>query len=772
VTQRGCLKKIGKAAESDRLPRPEGLAVLRADRRPPPSRRRLHPVEHCGLRRGLIKLTGIASHASPLGVPRLGRVNDKGGLADDFQMHAPVIVDPFRMPRLARQVALGKFGPKPGRFDESGRRDVIGMGVDPIGREEPAGPDPADHAGQRRAGGERRPQLTIWEPEVFPPGDSERRRGRCRFPRPRFPRSSGCRFAVSEVKHSHLEALRQHQRDGAPHTEFGIVGVRSNHEHIEHGGGLRGNATVGRPTVKKAHQTAYSFGMSTLSPDRSPEAQLFDTACGHARRVAVLASVESLLVWDEQTMMPPKAAGYRAAQAEAVATLVHRQRSDSAYGEQLSKLAEGPLAREGDPEVQAAIRLLRKDFDKHVRVPERLVGALAKTCVEAQHAWLTARAQSSWSTLEPWLRQVFDLKKELAAYQMPDADPYDALLDDYEPGGRWQTIAVRFDQLRAELVPLVQACAGAARRPDNAVLRRSYPVADQQRFVRAVASRIGFDFDRGRLDTTEHPFCSGVGPNDCRITTRWDDHSLSCALYGVLHEAGHGLYEQGLPTQWYGMPPGEAASLGIHESQSRLWENLVGRSPAFWEWCFPLAQQAFPGALGDATAAGVQQALMVVQPSLIRVEADEVTYNLHVMMRFDLERAVIHGELAVADLPAAWNERFAKDFGFRPPSDAEGVLQDIHWSAGLIGYFPTYTLGNIFAAQLMAAASQQLPDLDCEIAAGRFGGLLAWLREHVHAHGRQLDSAALVEQATGQPVSERWLVDSLWQRYGAAHGLV
>jgi carboxypeptidase Taq len=470
-------------------------------------------------------------------------------------------------------------------------------------------------------------------------------------------------------------------------------------------------------------------------------------------------------------MMPPQAAAHRAAQVETVATLVHRHRCDPAYGAQLAALAAGPLAREGAPQVRAAIRLLGRDFDKHARVPERLVGTLAKTCVEAQQAWLTARAESSWRTLEPWLQRVFDLKRELAACQMPGADPYDALLDDYEPGGRWETIAAQFSQLRDEIVPLVQACAGSSRQPDDAIVRRNYPVADQQRFVREVASRIGFDFQRGRLDTAAHPFCSGMGPHDCRITTRWDQHSLSTSLYGVLHEAGHGLYEQGLPVEWYGLPPGEAASLGIHESQSRLWENLVGRSPEFWEWCFPIARESFPQSLGDVDAARVQESLMVVRPSLIRVEADEVTYNLHVMMRFDLERAVVHGELAVADLPEAWNERFARDFGFRPPSDAVGVLQDIHWSAGLIGYFPTYTLGNIFAAQLMAAAARQVPDLNRDLAAGRFAGLLSWLRTHVHAYGRQLESASLVEQASQQPVSAKWLVGSLRRRYGVAYGL-
>jgi len=506
-------------------------------------------------------------------------------------------------------------------------------------------------------------------------------------------------------------------------------------------------------------------------PDRSPPEQLFEAACAHARRAAVLASVEALLGWDEQTMMPPRGAAYRAVQAEALATLAHRQRTDPAQGERLARLAAGPLAAAGPPAVRHAIRLLARDHERHARVPEKLVGELARTAVEAQHAWAAARAESSWATLAPRLETTFRLKRELAACRDPAADPYDALLDEFEPGARWREVAARFDSLRSSIVPLVGACTGAADRPDDALLRREYPVAAQQEFVRRVAEAIGFDFGRGRLDTTAHPFCCGVGPDDCRITTRWDPRWLPTALYGVLHEAGHGLYEQGLPADWYGLPPGEAASLGIHESQSRLWENLVGRSPAFWEWCMPLARRAFPEPLGGATAADVQRALMAVRPSLIRVEADEVTYNLHVMMRFDLERAVVHGDLAVRDLPEAWNDRFAQDFGFRPPNDAAGVLQDIHWSAGLIGYFPTYTLGNIFAAQLMAAAARDLPDLDAEIAAGRFGGLLAWLRERVHAHGRQLESMPLVEQATGAPVSERWLVESLRLRYGSAHGL-
>jgi carboxypeptidase Taq len=457
---------------------------------------------------------------------------------------------------------------------------------------------------------------------------------------------------------------------------------------------------------------------------------------------------------------------------ETVATLVHRHRCDPAYGARLADLAAGPLAREGAPQVRAAIRLLGRDFDKHARVPERLVGTLAKTCVEAQQAWVEARASSTWSTLRSHLVRMFALKREQAACQRPDLDPYDALLDDYEPGARWRRLADRFAPLRAAVVDLVGECGAAIRRPDESILtERLYPVGAQQDFVRDVAARIGFDFDRGRLDTTEHPFCTTLGPDDCRITTRWNERWLPTALFGVLHEAGHGLYEQGLSREWYGLPPGEAASLGIHESQSRLWENLVGRSRPFWEWCFPLARKAFPAVLGDIDAARFREALLTVRPSFIRVEADEVTYNLHVMLRFDLERALVHGDLAVDDLPAAWNDRFERDFGMRPPDDAHGVLQDIHWSAGLIGYFPTYTLGNLFAAQLMEAARRAVPDLDDQVAAGRFDDLLGWLRREIHAFGRTLESEPLVEQATGGSVSGDWLVRSLRDRYGPAYGL-
>jgi carboxypeptidase Taq len=499
---------------------------------------------------------------------------------------------------------------------------------------------------------------------------------------------------------------------------------------------------------------------------------LFASACAHARRAAVLASVQALLDWDEQTMLPPAGGSHRADQAAELAAVVHRHRTDPAQGERLGELAAGPLATRGTPEERTTISILRREFEKQARLPPRLVEELARTAVEAQQAWTAARKASNWTLLEPLLARMFALKREQASCQRPDLDAYDALMDDYEPGARWRTVAARFEPLRAAIVSLVRACRESPRQPDNRILTaRTYPVAAQRRFVRDVAAAIGFDFARGRLDTTAHPFCTTLGPDDCRITTRWDEQSLPTALFGVLHEAGHGLYEQGLRREWYGLPPGEAASLGIHESQSRLWENLVGRSAAFWTWCLPRARDAFPDALADVDAATLHAALMVVRPSFIRVEADEVTYNLHVMMRFDLERALVHGDLAIADLPAAWDSRFEQDFGIRPPDASHGVLQDIHWSAGLVGYFPTYTLGNVYAAQLMAEARRRLPGLDAEFAAGRFDTLLGWLRREVHAAGRMLESDPLVERATGREVTVDWLVASLRDRYGAAYGL-
>ena len=309
------------------------------------------------------------------------------------------------------------------------------------------------------------------------------------------------------------------------------------------------------------------------------------------------------------------------------------------------------------------------------------------------------------------------------------------------------------------------------RRPNTALLHRSFPVEVQERFGREAAAAIGFDFARGRLDVTAHPFCATLGPHDCRITTRYDPQFFNSAFFGILHEAGHGIYEQGLPAEHYGLPLGEAISLGIHESQSRLWENLVGRSRAFWTFFYPLAQQRFPAALGNTACDEFYFAINDVRPSLVRVEADEVTYNLHILIRFELERALLDGDLQPSELPGAWNEKYRQYLGIAPPDDRTGVLQDVHWSAGLVGYFPTYALGNLYAAQFFAQAKADLGDLEDMLGRGEFRPLLDWLREKIHRHGQRWSAAELVQRVTGRPLTAKPLVEQLRAKMAPLYGL-
>jgi carboxypeptidase Taq len=303
------------------------------------------------------------------------------------------------------------------------------------------------------------------------------------------------------------------------------------------------------------------------------------------------------------------------------------------------------------------------------------------------------------------------------------------------------------------------------------LLQRRFPVDVQEQFGREAAAAIGFDFARGRLDVTAHPFCTTLGPHDCRITTRYDEQFFNTAFFGILHEAGHGIYEQGLPAEHFGLPPGEAISLGIHESQSRLWENFVGRGRAFWNWFYPAAQRHFPAALGDVDCDDFYFAINDVRPSLIRVEADEATYNLHILVRFELEQALLQGDLPPSDLPDAWNEKYRKYLGIAPPDDRRGVLQDVHWSAGLLGYFPTYSLGNLYAAQFFAQAKIELGDLEGGLSRGDFRPLKHWLREKIHRHGQRWSAAELVQRVTGRPLSAKPLVEHLRAKMAPLYGL-
>ena len=469
--------------------------------------------------------------------------------------------------------------------------------------------------------------------------------------------------------------------------------------------------------------------------------------------------------------MPPAGGAYRAEQAAYVAGLVHQKQTDPALGSWLGELAASPLATDPTSDTGAVIRHLQHNYDKKTRLPQKLVEELTRTAVQGQQVWAAARKADDFSSFQPLLEKMVGLKQQEAAALGYESDPYDALLDDYEPGESTPRIAKVLADLRDALVPLVQAIGESPRRPDVGLLAREFPKSAQEAFGKQAAQAIGFDFQAGRLDVTDHPFCVETGPRDVRLTTRYDEHAFSDGFFSILHEAGHGIYDQGLPAEHYGLPTGEYVSLGIHESQSRMWENQVGRSRAFWDHFFPKAQQAFPAALGDVAVGDFYAAINDSRPSLVRVEADEVTYNLHILIRFELERALLTNDLRVADLPGAWTEKYRHYLGVVAPTDADGVLQDVHWSAGLFGYFPTYSLGNLYAAQFFAQAKQDLGDLDAQFRRGEFCNLREWLRENIHRHGKRYSAAELAERITGRSLSHVPFMEYLHTKYGELYGV-
>lgn len=496
-------------------------------------------------------------------------------------------------------------------------------------------------------------------------------------------------------------------------------------------------------------------------------AEVYPELLRRARDIAVAQSCAAVLGWDQQTYLPPAGADFRGEQLAFLAALAHQKLTDPGYGDLLDRAAESPEV--GDPDGVAAVnvRELRRAYDRATKLPARLVAELARVTAAAHLAWADARRTDTFATFRPFLERIVALKREEAAAVGFIDHPYDALLDEYEPGTTAADVRAVFADLTAGLVPLIHQAAGVA--PAADVLARDFPVDRQKLFAESAAAAVGFDFRAGRLDTAAHPFCSAVGPGDCRLTTRYNSRAFPEAFFGVLHEAGHGLYEQNLPAEAFGTPAGMYCSLGIHESQSRLWENQVGRGRPFWRHFYPRLKQAFPGTLDDVPMMDFLVAVNRVRPSFIRVEADEATYNLHIILRFELELGLIAGDLAVADLPAAWNERFQALFGLAVPSDREGCLQDIHWSFGGLGYFPTYTLGNLYAAQFMAAARHSLGGdvLDESLARGDFSSLLGWLTEHVYRHGRRYSAGELCRRATGAGLSSGPFIEYLRGKVGS-----
>jgi len=470
-----------------------------------------------------------------------------------------------------------------------------------------------------------------------------------------------------------------------------------------------------------------------------------------------------VLAWDARTMMPAGGAEVRAEQLATLERVRHERLVSDELGRLLETLRSYEESLPPDSDEASLIRVARRDRDKELRVPASLRAEIARAKSLGEHAWLDARARSDFQSFAPYLERHVELKLRYAECFDPQ-HVYDPLLDDFEPGMKTAEIAALLGELKEALVPLVAGIAERADATDDGCMHGHFPAGEQERLLNEIARELPLPPGGWRLDSTAHPFASAFGTSDVRLTTRYDEGRLGTALFALLHEAGHGLYESGISPALERTPLGRPVSLGVHESQSRLWENGVGRSRAFWRRYFPKVQSAFPDQFGRLDAEAFYRAANAVRPSLIRVEADEVTYDLHVILRFELEQEILQEQVEVRDLPEAWNARMQAYLGIEVPRDADGVLQDVHWAEGLFGYFPTYSLGNVIAAQLREAVAAQIDAVDLD-------SIHDWLRERVHRHGRKLTPAETVERAVGGPVDAAPYVRYLNAKYGELYGL-
>lgn len=489
-------------------------------------------------------------------------------------------------------------------------------------------------------------------------------------------------------------------------------------------------------------------------------------------------SAAAVLSWDQETYMPARGG---AARAEQIATLEGLAHQTFVSGEVETLLAgwvdpaTGQAAEtsgEGwDEPSRALLRETWRDFSRAKKLPSEFVIRLSRECSLAQQAWVTARDNNRFSKFLPSLKTVLGLKRDEAHYLGYRNSPYDALLDTYEPGATVAELTPLFAQIRARLIPLLKRVQGSTVTINDSCLQQSFDQTRQLEFGRLVLTAMGYDFERGRLDLSAHPFTTSFHPTDVRVTTRVFEKDLPSCLFSCLHEGGHGLYDQGLDPRYYGSPLGESLSLGFHESQSRLWENCVGRSRAFWRCFYPMLQHTFPEQLAEAPFEQFYAAINKVTPSLIRVEADELTYNLHIMLRVEIEQALVEGRAQPEDLPGLWNEKMHSYLGIVPKRDAEGVLQDVHWSMGAFGYFPTYTLGNLYSVQFFEQAKQELPQLDDDMATGQLLPLRRWLEQKIHRWGRMFTPDHLARRVTGTGVNPEPFLRYLEQKYGEIYRL-
>jgi len=500
-------------------------------------------------------------------------------------------------------------------------------------------------------------------------------------------------------------------------------------------------------------------------------AEAYQWLVDYSKTTALYESMKALLNWDQRTYLPGGGHAHRAQQIAAITSHLHRRKTDPRFGEMLARaqasaITGGVLSNEA-----VNLREWRRTYDRATKVPEELAVELAKAASQSELAWESMRHENDWKGFLPYLKRIISLKRQQAAALSTGGEEiYDALIEDFEPGENAASIEPLFDKLSAAAFELLERIEASPRKPDPAVLRGDSPAPVQQIFISEIIAHMGYDLGSGRMDRSAHPFTSKIGPGDVRITTRFDPNSFVMALFSSVHETGHALYEQGLPVEYWGTPRGRSVSMAIHESQSRMWENMVAKSHGFWKHIYPAARNRFPW-LNGIEIDKFHFALNEVRPSLIRTEADEVTYNLHIIMRFKLERMLIGGNLEPEDLPEAWNAKMEQYLRLLPPDYSDGVMQDVHWPFGAIGYFPSYALGNIYAAQFYAKAEQKLGDLQKMFETGEFAPLLQWLRQNVHSQGSRYLPRDLVKAATGEELDAGYLVDYLKDKYGRLYEL-
>jgi carboxypeptidase Taq len=479
------------------------------------------------------------------------------------------------------------------------------------------------------------------------------------------------------------------------------------------------------------------------------------------RRLADVKAALALMQWDQETYLPAKGAGFRAQQIATLAEMAHKMATSDKLGAMLDSLEESSIPDETE---RKNISLNRLDFEKQKKYPASFVRKMSEAVSRSFNSWNQAKKENRFSLFEKDLAQLVELKKEETQLLGYSGHPYDSLMDEFEKGSTVKLVDRIFSNMRPKLQELLEKILGK-KTPEDAFLYKSFDKKKQWDYGIQVIGSLGFDFEAGRQDLSSHPFSTSFNKYDVRITTRIDESDFTSMLFSCIHETGHALYEQGLPESEYGLPSGEYASLGIHESQSRLWENHVGRSRAFWKFQYPLAQEKFPDAFKNVREEDFYKAVNKIKPSFIRTESDELTYHFHVMIRYEIEKMLISGELKTQDIPECWNEQYRKYLGVEVPSDKMGCLQDVHWSHGSFGYFPTYSLGSFYAAQFFASASKADPFLAEKMETGNTEELLQWLRQRIHASGRLFTSEDICERATGETLNVQYFLDYMLDKY-------